>query len=230
MSTTPCLEPCQRPPLPRSDVGLLRGLSGVPIEQMQHEPGCLCGSEASAEPAPRDVDDLWQPAVAIAGSVRGAQQPPPTIAVLMLFSCPRHAPTDVPCVVRRSVMAWTQSNFVEAASASPSRASAIGPRRKMSSCQGRVVWGSRPGPKHSDTRLRDVQEAAAAHRQTCRPTMAQSPHGRRHAHGQCHRRPGGRVLQSRGGRGASHAARRRRCADGPASPRLLSSFCSAGVP
>ena len=55
----------------------------MPIEQMQHEPGCLCGSEASAEPAPRDVDDLWQPAVAIAGSVRGALQPPPTVAVLM---------------------------------------------------------------------------------------------------------------------------------------------------
>ena len=55
----------------------------MPIEQMQHEPGCQCGSEPSTGPAPRDVDDLWQPAVAIAGSVRGALQPPPTVAVLM---------------------------------------------------------------------------------------------------------------------------------------------------
>ena len=55
----------------------------MPIEQMQHEPGCQCGSEPSTELAPRDVDDIWQPAVAIAGSVRGAQQPPPTVAVLM---------------------------------------------------------------------------------------------------------------------------------------------------
>ena len=44
------------------------------------------------------------------------------------------APTDVICVVRRSVMDWKQSNFVEDVSASPSRASAIGPRRKTSSC------------------------------------------------------------------------------------------------
>ena len=75
--------------LPRSDVGLLRGLAGVPIEQMQHEPGCQCGSEPSAEPAPRDVDDLWQLAVAIAGSVRGALQPPPTVAVVMPEVCLR---------------------------------------------------------------------------------------------------------------------------------------------
>ena len=62
---------------------VLRGLGGVPIEQMQHEPGCLCGSEASAEPAPRDVDDLWQPALAIAGSVQRAQQPQLSEAFLM---------------------------------------------------------------------------------------------------------------------------------------------------
>ena len=67
----------------RADVGLLRGLGGVPIEQMQHEPGCQCGSEPSAEPAARDVDDIWQPALAIAGSVRRAQQPQLSEALLM---------------------------------------------------------------------------------------------------------------------------------------------------
>ena len=50
---------------------------------MQHEPGCQCGSEPSAEPAARDVDDIWQPAMAIAGSVRRAQQPQLSEAVLM---------------------------------------------------------------------------------------------------------------------------------------------------
>ena len=158
---------------------------------MQHEPGCQCGSEPSTEPAPRDVDDLWQPAVAIAGSVRGAQQPPPTIAVLMPEVGLRltfHASCADP--------SWPGRR---ATSSRPQAQVRVGPPRldrggRCPAAEGRVVWGSRPGPKHSDTRLRDVQEAAAAHRQTCRPAMARSTQERRHAHGQCHRHPGGRVL------------------------------------
>ena len=120
----------------------------MPIEQMQHEPGCQCGSEPSTGPAPRDVDDLWQPAVAIAGSVRGALQPPPTIAVLrpeVGLRLTFHASCADP--------SWPGRR---ATSSRPQAQVRVGPSRldrggRRPAAKGRVVGCTRRVPMHSDS-------------------------------------------------------------------------------
>ena len=129
-TTVPCLEPCQRPPWPQTDVGLLRGLGGVQSSRCSTSRGASAVRSFHRASAAR----CRRPLAAGRGHCGVGTRSPAATAHRRSSHALGRPPTDVLCVVRRSVMVWTQSNFVEDVSASPSRASAIGPRRKTSSC------------------------------------------------------------------------------------------------
>ena len=122
--TTPCLEPCQRPPCREPTSAYLGGSAGCQSSR------CSTSRDASAvrNLPPSQRREMSTTSGSRPWPLRGRYDELSSPSFPKPFSCPRcrgRAPTDVQCVVRRSVMAWTQSNFVEDVSASPSRASAI---------------------------------------------------------------------------------------------------------
>ena len=130
---------CRRPTFARSPWG--------PVKQMQHEPGCQCDSQPSVQAEAQDVDDIWQPAVAIAGAVRSPSLgfPPP-------LPWTRRA-ARLTCAASCADPAWTGRRATSSRTGAQVR---VGPARldrsrRRRAAEGRVVGCERREKTHPDT-------------------------------------------------------------------------------